>query len=182
VSWPSVFLSRLFKGGYFLELIENIVMKVIWRTPPFLLYYDRFVIMSYDFDTPVFCARRLKSIRTRVAGITDIQALNRFQERGNEYADRFRKGDIAIVAEWNDEIAGMMWIEISKGHYEEENEYRFHHPEGSAWTYDGYIAPAYRVKGVWASITDASVHYLRQRSFHTVYCMVKGWNRQSING
>jgi hypothetical protein len=181
VSRLSVSLSRLLQGGYFLELIENIVMKVIWRIPPFLLYYDRFIIMSYDFATPAFCARRLKSIRTRIAGIADLPALNRFMDKGERYANRFGKGDIAIVAELHDEIVGMVWIEIGNGHYEEEYEYRFPYPERSAWQYDGYISPDYRVMGVWASIADEVVRHLGQRSLPTVYCIVQGLNRLSIN-
>ena len=163
------------------ELIETIVMKVIWRIPPFLLYYDRFFILSYEFDAPAVCARRLKSIRTRVAGRADIPALKRFLDKRERYANRFRKGDIAVVAELHDEIVGMEWIDASREHYEEENEYRFPLPEGSVWTYDGYVPPAYQVKGVWASITDEVVRYQRQRSFHSVYCMVRGWNRHAIN-
>ncbi len=181
MSWPLVSFPQLFQGGYFLELIETIVMKVIWRTPPFFLYYDRFFILSYEFDTPAVCTRRLKSIRTRVAGRADLLALNRFLDKGERYANRFRKGDIVIVAELHDEIVGMEWIEVSREHYEEENEYRFPLPEGSAWTYDGYVPPAYQVKGVWTSITDEVVRYQRQRSFHAVHCMVRGLNRHAIN-
>jgi len=181
VSWPSVSLSQLFKGGYLLELIEKIVMKVIWRLPAFLLHYDRFFILSYDSDAPAVCARRLKSIRTRVAGSADIPVLNRFLNKGERYANRFRKGDIAIVAELHDQIVGMVWVEVGREHYEEENEYRFSLPEGSAWTYDGYVPPAHQVKGVWASIADEMARYLRQRSFHALYCLVQGWNRHAMN-
>jgi GNAT superfamily N-acetyltransferase len=181
VSWLPVSLSRLFQGGCSLERSEEILRGVIRRTSPFLLYYDRFFILSYDFATPAVCVRRLKSIRTRVAGTADLPALKRFMERGEEYADRLRKGDWAVVAELHDEMVGMKWIEVGKEHYEEQDEYCFPLPDGSAWTYDSYVAPAYRAKGVWTSITDESVHDLRQRSFHTTYCMVKSWNRLSIN-
>jgi hypothetical protein len=156
-------------------------MKVIWRTPSFLLHYDRFFILSYDFDTSAVCARRLKSIRTRIAGIADVEALNRFLDKGERYANRFRKGDIVIVAELLGEIVGMEWIDASREHYEEEVEYRFPLPEGAAWTYDGYVPSSHQVKGIWVSITDEVVRYQRQRSFHTVYCMVKGLNRHAIN-
>lgn len=158
-------------------------MKVIWRAPAFLLHYDRFFILSYDFDTLSFCARRLKNIRNRVTGIDDLSALNRFLDKGERYANRFKKGDYAVVSELQAEIVGMVWIEISNGcgHYEEENEYRFPHPESSAWTYDGYISPEYRIKGVWVSNTDEVVRHLKKQSFQRVYCMIKGLNRNSLN-
>ena len=181
-SWLSVFLSQLFQSGHFLKLIEKILIKVIWRTPSFVLYYDRFFILSYDFATPSVCSRRLKSIKTRVAGTADLPALERFLEQGEKYAARFGKGDWVVVAEVYDEIVGMKWIEVGKEHYEEENEYRFPLPEGSAWSYDTYVAPAYRAKGVWTIITDEAVHDLRQRSYHTIYSMVKAWNHPMING
>jgi hypothetical protein len=149
--------------------------------PPFLLYYDRFFILSHNFATPAVCTRRLESIRTRVAGTADLPALKRFQDRGEEYAARFRKGDRVVVAEWNDEMVGMEWIEFGREHYEDEDEYHFPLPGGSAWAYDGYIVPTYRGKGVLTSMEDEVVRDLRQRSFHTTYLMVKIWNRASIN-
>lgn len=181
MSWQSVSLSHVFQGGYFLELIEKLLMKVVWRTPAFLLHYDRFFILSYEFDTPAACARRLKNILTRVAGSADIPALKQFLDKGERYNNRFRKGDLAIVAELDDKIVGMEWIEVSKEHYEEEDEYRFPLPDGSAWTYDGYVSPAHQVKGVWASITDEVVRHQKQCSFHAVYCLVQGLNRHAIN-
>jgi GNAT superfamily N-acetyltransferase len=181
VSWPPVSLSRLFQGGYSLERIEEILRGVIWRTPPFLLYYDRFYITSHNFDAPAVCTHRLKSLRTRIAGTADLPALKRFQDRGEEYAARFRKGDRAVVAEWNDEMVGMLWIEFGREHYEERDEYRFPLPDGSAWTFDAYVAPAYRGKGVLPSMEDEVACDLRQRSFHTTYSVVKIWNRTSIN-
>jgi hypothetical protein len=125
----------------------------------------------------------LKDGRNRVAGIDDLPALNRFLDKGERYANRFKQGDFAIVTELHDEIVGMVWIEISngRGHYEEDNEYRFPQPKSSAWTYDGYIAPEYRIRGVWVSNTDELVRHLKEQSFQRVDCMIKGLNHNSLN-
>lgn len=177
----SLSLSRLFQDRYLLEFIEEIVLKMVWRMPHFLLYYDRFFILSHDFATPAVCTGSVKKIRTRVAGTADIPALLRFLDRGELYAARFKRGDRVVVAELDDKIVGMEWIEIDRDHYEDEHEYRFHLPDGFAWTYDGYVAPAYRGKGFLTSMESEVVRHLRQYSFHATYTIVKALNRPSLN-
>ena len=181
MNWLSDFLSALFQRGSLMEPVEKIVHKVIWRLQPAWFYYERFVIMNYHFDTPLTCTRRLKSIRTRVGESSDMPALHRFMDRGKEYAHRFKKGDQVIVAELNGQIIGMQWVETGQVHYETKNEYCFPLPIKSFWTYDGHILVDWQVKGVWAGITDELICYLRKYAIDTVYCMVNGLNRHSIN-
>lgn len=164
-----------------MEPVERLLLKVSWRLPPDWFHYDRFVVMSYCIVQSFLSTRRLKSVNTRLAEPSDIPALHRLVDRRNEYTDRFKKGDKAIIAEQNGQVIGMLWVESGKLHDEIKYDYQFSLSHDFVWTYDGYVLPSWQIKGVWVSIIDTLRCYMRQNFFSDTYCMINGLNRHSIN-
>ena len=114
--------------GRLFELILNTVSFSILRP---IFVYDRFYILVWG-DVPQKISKRSTMFKFRVADITDIPKLNELDYQGNSYEDKLKIGDIGIIAEFDEKIAGMKWIRLKPDYLIPEDDYLIKFPENSA--------------------------------------------------
>jgi GNAT superfamily N-acetyltransferase len=171
----------LIKEKKFSKLLEKILNKISKSVFSPFLFYDHFFILRYDcLGAASPFKRKNKVITTRIAAVSDLPKLNRLVDRDNDLYIRMQKSHICIVAELSDEIVGMKWVKFGSRHYEKYNGYEMRLPERSVWSYDAYVMPEYRNRGIWVNLTEEEVEYLASRSVENVFCMVKSLNDFSL--
>jgi RimJ/RimL family protein N-acetyltransferase len=55
-----------------------------------------------------------------------------------------------------------------------------HLPQGVAFIYDTFVLPEHRGKNVALYAIIKTIHYLKEKRFHTVWCHIEEWNRASL--
>ncbi|MDZ7336512.1 MAG: hypothetical protein ONB32_15280 [candidate division KSB1 bacterium] len=164
--------------------VDRILLKfsdIISKTPfKFAFDYTRFYILSFNFGNKL-AKRKLNCLRTRLAVANDLPRIKKIVDRGDEFQQRMTKGDICFIAESNDDIVGMEWLEIADRHVEGRIKYIFDLPPNSCWLYDGFIEKSSRFKGVWINIMGEIADFSRRKSIARAYCYISSINNISLN-
>ncbi len=175
--WPLIRNGQL---DIVLDLIFVKVSDIISKSPfPFFLYYNRFLILKYELNRGQK-RRKLSSIEIRLATASDLSALEQLVARGDEINMRIARGDLCFIASSNDKIVGMVWVRITDQHVETLQNYRVVLPPHSCWLFDGYIAPQYRLRGVWVNLMAEINGYLKCHGVQEAYCMINSINSLSL--
>ena len=141
--------------------------------------YEHYYLFAYGYSAINYTSRR-SNIRMREAVKEDIPGLIKMlPERGKEYEKRMDRGDIAIVAVYNNDIVGMEWL--SRMHqYSIDNTYSVRLAEHERWSYDTYIAPRFRSSAIWLNMNNEILRYARDHSIKIILGMVKAINQLSL--
>lgn len=97
-------------------------------------------------------------------------------------AKRFADGGKCLVAHAGERFAGYLWL--AHGHYDEDMvrcRYAFAAPEISAWDYDVYVAPDFRVGRTFARLWDTANEHLRAEGVRWSFSRIEAVNPQSLN-
>ncbi|MGE5308818.1 MAG: hypothetical protein ACM3OC_07030 [Deltaproteobacteria bacterium] len=163
-------------GRIRLSLIKAGILPVLRA----LFFRDHFFLLSRETS----CMPRLPGPR-RVdvvrAGYPDEWQMRLLAERGEEYWRRFAQGHICFVAKEDDRVIGMEWLKFTRSHYEELDEFSFDLGNQACWSYDGYVEPRSRMKGVWPALKYAELLYSRSAGTGRTFCLVKAANRNAYS-
>lgn len=95
--------------------------------------------------------------------------------------NRFDTGSSCFVAEVKGQFAGYLWLAFD-GYDEDEVRCRFEFddPSQSAWDYDVYVAPEYRMGRTFVRLWDAANRELAARGVRWTYSRISAFNPSSI--
>jgi L-amino acid N-acyltransferase YncA len=84
----------------------------------------------------------------RNASVDDLEIISRCQDKKEKFQSRFRKGDDCIIALSDGNILGFLWYSTHRVYIEEKTGYRLSIPEDAVYTYDEYVLPEFRKRGI----------------------------------
>jgi len=96
-------------------------------------------------------------------------------------AKRFHDGNLCFAARSAERFAGFLWL--ASGSYEEDEVrclYRLAQPEQSAWDYDVYVEPEYRIGRTFARLWEAANRHLVAGGVRWSFSRISGFNPGSL--
>ena len=96
-------------------------------------------------------------------------------------AQRFASGALCYVAEVRGRFAGFLWIAF-RGYEEDEVRcrYEFTDPESSAWDYDVYVEPYFRLGRTFARLWDTANRRLAAGGVRWTFSRISAFNASSL--
>lgn len=94
---------------------------------------------------------------------------------------RFQDGAVCLVASIDDKFAGFLWLAFD--HYDEDEvrcRYLLPDARASAWDYDVYVAPEYRLGRTFSRLWGAANRFLADRGVHWSISRISAFNTNSI--
>ena len=111
----------------------------------------------------------------------DDRIVKQFPRSADVINRRFRDGAICLVARNGDEFAGYLWLKL-RGY--EEDEVRCHYiptPElSTAWDFDIYVAPSYRMGRTFMRLWSAANEFLRRHEIDWTLSRISAYNVASL--
>jgi GNAT superfamily N-acetyltransferase len=123
--------------------------------------------------------RAATDVRIRKIGHGDAWA-NRFPRPAHVIADRYRQG-ACLAACKADELLGYAWIVFDR--YEEDEVRCVFMPSPSdisAWDFDVYVDPKYRLGRTFSRLWDAVNTFLRERGYNWTISRISAFNKESL--
>lgn len=96
-------------------------------------------------------------------------------------ANRFDQGSLCYVAQVKGRFAGYLWLAF--GSYEEDEvrcRFEFDEPATSAWDFDVYVAPDFRLGRTFTRLWDAANRELASRGIKWTFSRIDAFNARSI--
>ena len=90
----------------------------------------------------------VSSVTVREGREADLEAMTRCIDKPERFLSRFRQGDRCLLALEGDEVAGFIWFSVRPLYQEEMTGYRLPVPDNVVYSYDEYVSPAHRQKGI----------------------------------
>lgn len=171
--------------------LEQIVTLIIGITAKTLVRFT-YVLPERYFFYEYFALLMLDKYKTTDAAQSEIAVSTVLESDLNEISiltgknidvlkRRLNKGDIGFVAKDTfGRCAGFKWLEIANEHYEEQYCHSIKLPPSSAWTYDHFVSPEFRNKGIWKILTDSECKFAQAHGVSSVYCYVGMFNFPSL--
>ena len=96
-------------------------------------------------------------------------------------ARRFEQGAVCYVARSDDRFAGYIWLQLA-GYEEDEVRCRYvpSPVESTAWDYDVYVAPEFRMSRAFLRLWDAANEYLRASGVSWTLSRISMFNPSSL--
>lgn len=95
---------------------------------------------------------------------------------------RFDSGARCFVAEVKGKFAGFLWLAF--GGYDEDEvrcRFEFSDPEASAWDFDVYVAPDFRMGRTFVRLWDAANRELISRGVQWTFSRISAFNPRSVS-
>lgn len=135
---------------------------------------------------PVSAVPLLPSSRTRNLTFAEVPsgdpAIERMPARTEIKAQRFEQGAKCLGVYRKGDLMGYIWFCF--GRYREDEvrcSYELNEPERSAFDFDLYVFPEYRMGTAFASIWYSANEYLRERGMQATYSRMTRFNLTSRN-
>ncbi|MDT3670690.1 MAG: GNAT family N-acetyltransferase [Aromatoleum sp.] len=96
-------------------------------------------------------------------------------------AKRFRDGNLCFASRSGERISGFLWL--ANDAYEEDEVrclYRLEQPEQSAWDYDVYVEPEYRLGRTFVRLWEAANRHLATEGVRWSFSRISGFNPGSL--
>jgi hypothetical protein len=96
-------------------------------------------------------------------------------------ARRFANNDLCIAARSGERFAGFLWI--ARGRYAEDEVRCLYHladARSSAWDYDVYVEPDFRIGRTFARLWDKANQYLRSEGVEWSFSRISAFNPGSL--
>lgn len=123
------------------------------------------------------------SLKTTVAFIdADAPLTEQFPRPPEVIAQRYRNGGRCLAATAGDRFAGFIWL--ARGGYDEDMvrcRYEFAHPEVSAWDFDVFVEPDFRVGRTFARLWDAANQQLSSEGVKWCFSRIESSNPGSLH-
>jgi hypothetical protein len=147
----------LLQQGHYAELVDEVSSRLLPAGNP-LLYWDRFVIVGLAPGHAHPSAKRLERVPVP-ASAGDLEALRRARPEPAELIQRrLDQGQRCYVIREGGEIAARQWVVGDQAVYDTNSGLRFVPPARPAlWCHDIFVAPAFRMRGFFLSLTQNAV-------------------------
>lgn len=111
----------------------------------------------------------------------DSPALQAIDRPLSVLQQRAKQGGICFAAFKRGEFAGNIWLNIDKYIEDEVRCIYVLSPSGcSAWDYDVFVQPRYRLSYVFAKLWDSANQFMADREIHSVYSRINYYNIRSL--
>lgn len=142
--------------------------------------YKYYLVAQPVPGTPQLPEHRGRSIEVRPI-LQDDAVLNQFPRPREVIQSHYQQGAVCLGAFKGEELMGYAWVLL--GTYEED-EVRCHFvplPEGiSAWDFDVYLDPKYRIGFAFPRLWDEVNAYLRRHNSEWTMSRISAFNRGSL--
>lgn len=111
----------------------------------------------------------------------DDPVVRHFPRPPEVIGQRFASGAVCHVAEVRGSFAGYLWLAF--GGYDEDEvrcRYEFVDPASSAWDYDVYVVPDYRLGRTFARLWDSANRRLAAKGVRWSYSRISAFNPGSV--
>lgn len=147
---------------------------------------DRILMFRYILVAQPVLADGMPSLRA--GGSTQIRVANRSDPIVSEFPrsapvviKRFEDGATCLVAEVKGQFAGYLWLAFES--YEEDEvrcRYELKSPAVSAWDFDVYVKPEYRMGRTFARLWEAAFRELASRGVRWTFSRISAFNPASL--
>jgi hypothetical protein len=141
----------------------------------------RYHFVAQPVPTSPLAAMR-PSAKTRVRLVTrEDPVVAHFPRPRGVLQRRFDSGAECLVIESDGEFAGFLWLAYRS--YDEDEvrcRYRLAHPESSAWDYDVYIVPRFRIGRSFARLWTAANAHLSGQGIKWSISRISAFNPDSL--
>lgn len=122
------------------------------------------------------------SLKTTVSFVAQEDPLvEQFPRPADVIARRYQCGSRCLSARAGDRFAGFIWL--ARGGYDEDMvrcRYEFTHPRESAWDFDVYVAPEFRLGRTFSRLWDAANQQLRLDGVNWSFSRIESSNHGSL--
>ena len=122
------------------------------------------------------------SINSTVTVVAQADPLvAQFPRPAHVIARRYQSGSRCLGARAGGRLAGFIWL--ARGSYDEDMvrcRYEFTHPSESAWDFDVYVAPDFRLGRTFSRLWDAANQKLRLEGVTWTFSRIESSNRGSL--
>lgn len=146
---------------------------------------DRVRVFRYDFvEQPVATKNRLPASRGANIALRWVKAPEPMLAARRPAAvidERFAGGAVCLVAEIDGRFCGFVWLNLRP--YREDEVRSIFSPEpaaASAWDFDVFIEPAYRMGFVFPRLWDECNRFLRERGVRSTFSRISAFNPGSL--
>ncbi|WP_211090229.1 GNAT family N-acetyltransferase [Pseudothauera nasutitermitis] len=111
----------------------------------------------------------------------DSPAVAGFPRAGEVIAARFRRGHECLCTRVGGEFAGFLWL--ARAQYDEDEvrcRYRLLAPERSAWDYDVYVAPEFRIGRSFFRLWERANAHLAAQGIDWSFSRISAFNADSL--
>lgn len=156
------------------------VSDVLNERPPWLVHASKSYVLSRSIDgAPQF--RTHKKAIVRVAEMDDLQAIAHCAGKPeSKIQDRFTRGEICFVTVVAGSIVGYEWLATAATFDEPGQGVSYVCDAKTAWLYDGFVLPEFRLKGLWLNLQYCILAYLQKTSKKRIACSIDFDNIGSI--
>jgi GNAT superfamily N-acetyltransferase len=166
---------ELGKNKEYLELFKATIKTLIPRK---ILYFDKLYIVRANSLKLPFTGKT--DFTHRLASASDISTISSVYGEPGKFKRRFKNKSTCILAELNDEVAGVIWINLSDK-YKTNCEYVYEPDDKAAWIFDLYIVPKYRLRGAFVYLMNVVLQYVQDQSYTALSGEIHYANKASIN-
>lgn len=152
------------------SLLRRIPLKAIEIAPFCILRLD-------DVSLPAAC-NDMVDIRPGTGD--DIAALSRCVDKGDKFRERFTQHEHCLMASINGEVAGYLWFCANERYVEESWKYRLSIPLNAVYSYDIYVNPVYRRKGIFKQLYRKLSEWMREHNRDSIMTMIDYSNQLSL--
>ena len=147
---------------------------------------DRIKMIRYHFvaqPVPADAGPVRTSERSPIRQIgVDDPLVAQFPRSGKVLARRFGNADECFAAQVGDRFAGYLWLAYA--HYDEDTvraRYILDDPTRSAWDYDVYVDPDFRMGRTFSRLWSAANHHLAQKGVRWSFSRIDAANPASLD-
>jgi L-amino acid N-acyltransferase YncA len=118
--------------------------------------------------------------RTRIGTPADIGNMCLLENKREIFSHRFKTNQACLIAENDETLLGYLWFSSGRHYIEETCQYRITVPANAVYAFDAFIAPRYRMRGVWVLLQMAMIAHINTRKKNTVIIAIDYGNNGSI--
>ncbi|WP_332671510.1 GNAT family N-acetyltransferase [Aromatoleum sp.] len=175
-------IARNFTQLGWIEAIHYFVARTVSRISGRRVRIVRYHLVAQPVPIDAAAACRPSAKNPVEFADADAPIVAEFPRPPAVIAKRFADGGQCLVARAGERFAGFLWL--ARGHYDEDMvrcRYALAVPEASAWDYDVYVAPEFRVGRTFARLWDTANEHLRADGVLWSFSRIESVNPQSLN-
>lgn len=157
-------------------LVARMLSKLSGRRARIVRYY------LVAQPVPQVTSSTRPSLKSTVAFINAGDPLTQqFPRTPEVITKRYQNGDRCLAAKAGERFAGFIWL--ARGGYDEDMvrcRYEFAHPDQSAWDYDVFVEPDFRVGRTFARLWDTANQQLRAEGVQWCFSRIESSNPSSL--